>query len=350
MIVNLQVLRAAAALLVFFHHFIPVIGRVFPDVRKYEGGASGVDIFFVLSGFIMVVTTYNKDVDPFKFLMNRVVRVVPIYWMMTLLIVSLFIVGARPLGVMELQPSYVWKSLFFIPFERGGFWEPVLSVGWTLNYEMFFYFVFSILMFIRNSQYRLIFLVFFLFSLVASGLIFPFDDYFKYYSSPVILDFAFGAAFGAFFSGLRNDSILVGPRGSWLLIVLGVVIIISTSSGFSLYNNNILRPLTWGVAGMLLVSGCVFLERNGYVAKHWFLLSLGNASYSIYLVHNLMIQISMKTVAMTGLSGLAFLLFTAFFALALTTIFGLASYRFIEAPINQAYRKRNKARDLSLQH
>ncbi len=350
MIVNLQVLRAIAALLVFFHHFIPVIGRVFPDIKKYEGGASGVDIFFVLSGFIMVVTTYNKDVDPFKFLMNRIVRVAPIYWMMTLLIVFIFMFGARPLGVMELQPSYVWKSLFFIPFERAGFWEPVLSVGWTLNYEMFFYFVFSILILIRNSQLRVAVLVFLLFSFVASGLMFPLGEYLKYYSSPVILDFAFGAAFGAFFCGLRNDSISVGPRGAWLLIAMGVVVIIGTSSGFSLYNNNILRPMTWGIAGMLLVSGCVFLERNGYVAKNGFLLSLGNASYSIYLVHNLMIQISMKAVAMTGLSGLASLLITAFLALALTIVFGLASYRFIEAPINQAYRKRNRVRDLSLQH
>ncbi len=350
MIVNLQVLRAIAALLVFFHHFIPVIGRVFPDIKKYEGGASGVDIFFVLSGFIMVVTTYNKDVDPFKFLMNRIVRVAPIYWMMTLLIVFIFMFGARPLGVMELQPSYVWKSLFFIPFERAGFWEPVLSVGWTLNYEMFFYFVFSILILIRNSQLRVAVLVFLLLSFVASGLMFPFGEYLKYYSSPVILDFAFGAAFGAFFCGLRSDSISVGPRGAWLLIAMGVVVIIGTSSGFSLYNNNILRPMTWGIAGMLLVSGCVFLERNGYVAKHGFLLSLGNASYSIYLVHNLMIQISMKAVAMTGLSGPASLLITAFLALALTIVFGLASYRFIEAPINQAYRKRNRVRDLSLQH
>ncbi|MFK3781089.1 acyltransferase family protein [Agrobacterium sp. NPDC089420] len=350
MIVNLQVLRTIAALLVFFHHLMPLIDRVFPGVRKYETGASGVDIFFVLSGFIMVVTTYQKDADPVRFLTNRIVRVVPIYWIMTLVIVCIFLLGARPLGVMDLQPSYIWKSLFFIPFQRAGFWEPILSVGWTLNYEMFFYAVFSLLMIVRRFYLRIFFLVFSLFAFVAAGLFFHFNDYLEYYSSPVILDFALGAAFGAFFCARRGKPAALGPRAAWFLIALGGLVIVATSTGFNLYNNNILRPMTWGVAGLLLVAGLVFLEQNGHVAKHWFLVLLGNASYSIYLVHNLMIQISMKAVGMTGIAGFPSLVLTSCLALGLTTLFGLASYRFIEAPINQAYRKRDGVRRVSLQH
>ncbi|OAI85768.1 acyltransferase [Agrobacterium sp. 33MFTa1.1] len=350
MIINLQVLRAVAAFMVFFHHFMPVIDRVFPGVRRYEAGASGVDIFFVLSGFIMVVTTHNKDGDPLKFLVNRIVRVVPIYWIMTFIIVFIFLLGARPLGVMELQPSYVWKSLFFIPFERGGFWEPVLSVGWTLNYEMFFYVVFSILMVLGNFYTRILLIIFLLCSFVLSGLLFSFDGYMRYYSSPVMLDFALGAAFGAFFCARKDKPPFLGPRGAWFLIVAGASVILATSSGFELYNNSIVRPLTWGVAGLLLVSGCVFLEQNGYVARHWLLVHLGNASYSIYLVHNLVIQIAMKVVGVTGLSGIVSVLITGVLALLLTIVCGLASYRFIEAPINRAYRKRDGVRRLSLQH
>lgn len=57
---------------------------------------------------------------------------------MTLAIVALFLIGFRPIGVLDMEISYIWKSLLFIPFTRNGLWEPILSVGWTLNFEMFF--------------------------------------------------------------------------------------------------------------------------------------------------------------------------------------------------------------------
>lgn len=340
MIINLQILRAAAAFLVFFHHFIPNIDRLFPGAKVYEFGAAGVDIFFVLSGFIMVLTTFNKDSDPIRFFVNRVVRIVPIYWIMTLAIVSLFLIGFRPIGVLDLQFSYIWKSLFFIPFTRNGLWEPILSVGWTLNFEMFFYALFAFLLIFPNFRLRILLLVTVLMCLVGTGMLFTLNPYLEYYTSPVILDFALGAGFGVFYVSRRANFSSGNRAGAWLLIATGALLIAVTGSGLGLSSShNILRPMTWGLAGLLLIYGCVLLEENGFVAKNKILISLGNASYSIYLVHNLMIQVSEKAVSQFLAPGLVALGMMIVGALVLTTIFGWASYKFIESPINQSYRR-----------
>ncbi|WLP57107.1 acyltransferase family protein [Agrobacterium fabrum] len=340
MIINLQALRAVAAFLVFFHHFLPYVDRLFPGAKVYEFGAAGVDIFFVLSGFIMVLTTFGKDRDPAKFFLNRIIRIVPIYWIMTLAIVALFLIGFRPIGVIDLQLSYIWKSLFFIPFTRNGLWEPILSVGWTLNFEIFFYSLFALLLFVPNFGMRIALLVTILICLASSGIILAKNPYLEYYTNPVILDFAIGAAFGAFYVTRRESSPSVNPTISWTLIAIGALLIAVTGNGLGLsYSNNILRPMTWGLAGLMLISGCIFLEENGLVARNRLIIHLGNASYSIYLVHNLMIQVSEKAVGLFFTPGLVALGIMALCALALTTIFGLASYKFIEYPINQGYRR-----------
>lgn len=340
MIMNLQVLRALAAFLVFFHHFIPNIDRVFPGAKAYEFGAAGVDIFFVLSGFIMVLTTFDRDGDPAKFFVNRIVRIVPIYWIMTLAIVALFLIGFRPIGVLDLEISYIWKSLLFIPFTRNGLWEPILSVGWTLNFEMFFYTLFALLLILPNFRLRISLLVAILTFFVGAGMVFPLNSYLEYYASPVILDFAFGAGFGAYYVSKRASSLSGKKVGAWLLIAAGALLIAATGSGLGLSSSsNILRPMTWGLAGVLLIYGCVLLEELGLVARNRFLIQLGNASYSIYLVHNLMIQVSVKAVGVFFTPGLVALVIMVLCALAMTTIFGLASYKFIEYPINQSYRR-----------
>ncbi|MGI8397393.1 acyltransferase family protein [Agrobacterium deltaense] len=340
MIINLQVLRAAAAFLVFFHHFMPNIDKLFPGAKTYEFGAAGVDIFFVLSGFIMVLTTFNKDSDPARFFFNRIARIVPIYWIMTSAIVALFLIGFRPIGVLDLQLSYVWKSLLFIPFMRNGLWEPILSVGWTLNFEMFFYALFALLLIVPDFRLRIVLLVTILACLVGAGMIFVLNPYLEYYTSPVILDFAFGAGFGAFYVSGRASFSSGNRTCAWLLIAMGALLVAATGRGLELSSShNILRPMTWGFAGLLLIYGCVLLEENGFVAKNRILIYLGNASYSIYLVHNLMIQVSEKTVNLFLTPGLVALGVMTLFALALTIIFGLASYKFIEYPINQIYRR-----------
>ena len=147
---GLQVLRAVAALGVVFHH-LPIflegklgLTGVVPPLLL---GAAGVDLFFVISGFIMVYSSeplFGRPHAPRVFLLRRLSRIVPLYWAATSFLLGyLLLVGVAFVRV-NLPWDVILTSYAFIPFpRRDGLMMPVLNVGWTLNYEMFFYLVFA---------------------------------------------------------------------------------------------------------------------------------------------------------------------------------------------------------------
>ena len=155
---GIQALRAIAALLVVFGHAaheaeaiaarvgVPAIDPSF----LYWG--SGVDIFFVISGFIMVHTSAELFGRPGAwriFLGRRIARIVPLYWLLTslLLIGSLFVPQLLNVPIGDWQ--HILASYLFIPSLRGGSEiRPVMALGWTLNFEMFFYLLFAGAMFL----------------------------------------------------------------------------------------------------------------------------------------------------------------------------------------------------------
>ena len=133
---NVQVLRAFAALLVIFVHLDQLLSRL--GVPLF--GGAGIDIFFVISGFIMVYTTMDREITPWSFMADRIARIVPAYWAATLGVFFLALVAPSLLQTSHMQWDELFKSLVFVPFRKAtGLVQPVLFVGWTLNYEMFFY-------------------------------------------------------------------------------------------------------------------------------------------------------------------------------------------------------------------
>src|SRR5947209_976295 len=122
---NIQYLRGIAALGVVAFHAALTAGVPF------RMGAFGVDIFFVISGFLMVaITNVNSRQAPF--LRDRIVRVVPLYWIATLVV---YLADRRYTS----GPDQLVSSLMFIPRGHSAdapWFFPVLNVGWTLNYEM----------------------------------------------------------------------------------------------------------------------------------------------------------------------------------------------------------------------
>ena len=125
-ITNIQVLRFIAAFSVMMVH-LPLIGF----------GIWGVDIFFVISGFIMMYVTEKNHKN---FFLKRLIRIIPIYWILTFGVFSVAILKPDLLNNTTADYEHLLKSLFFIPFnknETGHF--PILFLGWTLNYEMIFY-------------------------------------------------------------------------------------------------------------------------------------------------------------------------------------------------------------------
>src|SRR5215831_12084637 len=148
---SIQVLRAVAALMVFGGHLGAEIGQnSIVAVPGWSGiGAAGVDLFFVISGFIMVYVSrdlFGRPEAPLQFLQRRLIRIVPLYWLVSgvLLAHALLRYDAAALAAADLSPAHISASFLFIPWPRpSGDIEPLLRPGWTLNYEMMFYLIFA---------------------------------------------------------------------------------------------------------------------------------------------------------------------------------------------------------------
>jgi len=268
-VISIQYLRAFAATLVVFHHAfsIPGVGKAAP----FPFGQAGVELFFVISGAVMWLTTDTDEKSPWDFWKARVLRVVPLYWLYT----SLFAVSAaKALTTTPLawNFAYVVKSYFFVPAVNpvNGELQPLYSLGWTLNYEMFFYLLFGLTLFVPSASRRLGIILATLILLCAAGYVFPSASPIQEtWTAPIILDFAAGIALAraaAFLSRL-------GPGAGAALMIAAVVL-----AGSSV-------PFALGLAAAAMVAGAMAMEALIRRAPSRFLLFLGNASYSIYLAH-----------------------------------------------------------------
>ena len=174
---SVQALRGVAVLFVVLSH-----------VGFINFGAFGVDLFFCISGFIMMYIT-QKSTDNFFY--KRVIRIIPLYWAMT--ISTFILVSFKPslLNSTSSELSHLIKSIAFIPFDKNGLIEPLLGPGWTLNYEMYFYLIFYLSLKI-SFEYRgyITSSIFGILALV--GLFYDGDLIWGFYTDPIILEFTFG--------------------------------------------------------------------------------------------------------------------------------------------------------------
>ncbi|AZE60877.1 MULTISPECIES: acyltransferase family protein [Pseudomonas fluorescens group] len=275
MLISVQALRALAAWMVVGVHFM----QLFFDFEAHNAleylladkGGIGVDIFFVISGFVIFLATADKALTPWRFMLMRVARIVPAYWFYTLLMIVLVATVPSVFPQEHLEPSYVLMSLLFIaaPSEPGVEVYPLLGVGWTLNFEMLFYALFSVALLARES-YRLwvaatlLFLVCYIGP--ALGLVSGF------YSNDIVLEFLMGIMLGMLY---RRGWCQARP---WLP-VLGIVVALT-----AIYHGaDIPRALEWGVPSAIIVISCVALEP--WFQGSRFLKLLGDCSYSVYLIH-----------------------------------------------------------------
>ncbi len=313
-IYGIQYLRACAALAVVLFHAAEKTGHHFAI------GAAGVDVFFVISGFIMWVISDRRPQSPGRLLAERIVRIVPVYWLATALMIAGAAIGLFPNLV--LMSQHILASLFFIPVRspsNGELW-PVLVQGWTLNYEMFFYLVFAGSLFLRRNV-RLLAVTLVFLMLVISGAASGSDNPLVLtYTRPIMLEFVVGMVIGELWLKGR-----IPAPGIGLALVLfataGFAVLQVFRLPFSEYN--------CGPLAAALVAGTLSLEAAGRVRPLRVPAFLGNASYSIYLWHTFAISVVAKAAAILGLaSGVAFV-----GAVAAGIVAGSIAYVLIEQPL-----------------
>lgn len=278
-----QSLRAIAAMAVVAYHCAATI-RIFgwtPGALSHasEWGWSGVDIFFFISGFVMVMTTSGRLRGPRAakdFMVARITRIAPMYWILTsLMLAVVWIVPS--LKNSGFTPMQIVTSYLFVPYEvkEHGNAYPILYVGWTLIYEMFFYAVFAISICFPERRMRWALPALFA-GLALLSLTRPTLYIFRFMTTPLLLEFIFGCLFAWIYSsGYRITRLSTAA-----LILAGIFGFLVLTPGSSMDD----RVVFAGIPAALLVSGMVFWESvDGWAGGSW-LPSIGDSSYSLYLL------------------------------------------------------------------
>jgi exopolysaccharide production protein ExoZ len=298
-------------------------------------GAIGVDLFFVISGFVMWHVVAAKPQTPGHFLSRRIRRIVPLYWTAIALVVFLVhVFGVRTLGATD-KAVPVIKSLLFIPyFNSNGTMGPVVSPGWTLNYEMFFYAVFGASLFI-SAKYRFWLLAIIFLILWWCGQNYAFDNpLLSTYLNPICMEFWFGVVAAELSLRFR----LRGWTGLGAMVAGLILVWLPDHFAGSAEPASRLTIAT-GISA--IVTGFVGLEFAGKLPRIGWLGYGGEASYSLYLAQIFGFEAVRPLVG--SLPGPAKAL--AFAGSAL--LMGFVAHELVEKPMNDLLTKAGRLRKIA---
>lgn len=339
---EIQILRAVAAGLVVAAHSIV---EAWPQDTNAISlawclGDIGVGIFFVISGFIMVHVSerdFGRPGASSKFISRRIERIVPFYWLATIVSIPKLFDPKVSYGGMHAKIVMILKSLFFIPYQNiDGLMRPVHSVGWTLNFEMLFYVVFAACLALPTKKKAVLSSVCFLIGLIAVGAVFSDGAYgdvphtiFQFLTYPIVALFAAGMLI-ALFLGRFEPSVQI-PNSAIVMSLIPVAVILV----FMIFVREYPVSLSWRVvvwsACVICVLGTIVLDRKdiqtNVLTKK--LEILGDASYSVYLFHPFaLIFVKHLDRLVSGGPFVKFLL-----CLVAGHLVGLGMNRFVEKPV-----------------
>ena len=329
-IFHVQYLRIAAAMMVVLLHAshsyaVHLQGR---GLSVFSDGQKGVDLFFVISGFIMTCMTARGDVRPGDFFLRRLTRVAPPYWIVTAAVLALAVLAPSIFHTMGLDAAHVAASFAFLPWTHPetGTALPLFQLGWSLNLELEFYLLFALVLAVLPSR-RVGATVTVVAGLVAAGLIFrPDVAAFRVWTSPILVDFVLGMVVAVAFLGRMR---LSRPAGL-ILLAVGSAALFMTPAPQATYD--LWRWLTAGVPAAVILLAAVMLEKGGHVRRIGWLRFLGDTSYALYLCHYFAIGAVRAIWPVAGVDGrgdgIAFLATAAALGLAGSCIFHL----FVEKP------------------
>lgn len=320
---NIQVLRAFAALIVVLYHSVGIVIQYGFSYSNYEyltfnigkWGSFGVDIFFIISGFIMFMIQDKKNKNSLSFLMDRIKRIVPIYWFYTIIFAIAYFIFPGGFAKTQVNFDFLSSSLFFISKYLNHEY-PVLYVGWTLELEMLFYLIFSVLLIRKKSiinHYILMAITFILFVYLLN-------------INSIIFEFLFGGI-----TYLVLKSFKIKPSNYfWIPAIISLIFV----ANFDLGNNSdSLRFIYWGIPALILF----FCIINVKQIKNNLLVKLGDASYSIYLVQVFTLPVVAK--CFTKVAPMTHGLIVLSIMFIFTTIVGYLSYILLERKLTQVLNK-----------
>lgn len=315
MLINIQLLRGLAALAVAFYH----AGYVIPGTTHTD--YLGVPVFFVISGFIMAhITRASSD----EFLLHRLIRIVPLYWLATAVYAALVVVVYPVIGKKSddiVTITSLLSDLFFIPRldSSGVIIYPVLSVGWTLNLEMYFYLLFAGALQISRRLAPAIVAVAVL-VVWLSGRYFHLPSLIGFYTHSYVVYFPLGI--GTYYAAQL-------PARQAMIGMLAAFVGAAALIGFATTGQQNMGL----VAPPLIVLGAVLLERGGLVCRYRLAMALGASSYALYLCHAFVIGLLREAAKRAASFDMTAHLLAALLAVALSAGAAWLIFKWIEAPL-----------------
>ena len=334
---TIQFFRFIAALMVIIYHSTYYTSeRLKPKIRLYdEWGFNAVSLFFVISGFVMIISSENlrEKTNGWRiFAIKRIIRIVPIYWLLTtfkvliLLSGSFLILHHDPINI-----SFILKSYFFIPAVNSyGEFFPIYNVGWTLNFEMFFYALFTVSLALRLNTILFLSVIFAPFVVLSFYNTANWPDV-AFYFNPIVLNFLYGMIAAK----LVLKNIKLPQKLAEILILLSLLYLFFPKSGLieGYFANNV---IILHLAAFLVIYGAASIENKwGSKIPTW-LIFLGGASYSLYLIHPCVAPLASTVLRLIKLEW-------PWLSVVLGIIFsiaaGVAFYKFCEKPITRFFSK-----------
>lgn len=363
---SIQFLRAVAALLVVYVHSIDLqmgfgISKQQNFFHLQNFGAIGVDLFFVISGFIItfVANKYTGTEQGFQFLVKRFRRINPVYYIASILYFSILLLqpaikGQTKYFSLHNTVNSIADTILILPVSGNIlYYKPLLIIGWSLSFEWFFYILFFVLI-LSKTRFKPILLITTLSTLVILGYVFKTIDFrYIFITNPIILEFLLGVGICWFYLKIKQipkwipaTCILIGITSYIQLIILGYGQL--SELGTVLTGQlSMKRFLLWGIPSAFIAFGCIFLEKNNRFTNLWnnkLMLLMGDASYSIYLVHLTvftLLRILYKQWGFFMPPDLAIIV-----QVIVATIISIGFYKWVEKPlIESAQRSTKKKQD-----
>lgn len=333
----IQALRFLAALMVVCcHATFYTQERLLSSVAVFGLGSNGVPLFFVISGFVIVLASQKLINDKNgwkKFAAKRIIRIVPLYWMLTSFKIVVMAFSAGLILHSNIDFTKILQSFFFIPpLNIDGQIQPILGVGWTLNFEMFFYLLFTIAILLRIN------------TLLFSGIIMialTVLSFFKtpewpvaisFYANPIVINFLFGMMAAAM---ITKNYKTPKPLAITLLFV-GLAYLFSPLQ-YQLHFAPFTAAIANAIASFSVVYCCAQLEKNTRIQVPSFIVFFGAASYSLYLIHPVIAPLSPTVLKKIGLIS-PFL--SVVFCIVLALIAAAITYSFFEKPVSKLLNKK----------
>lgn len=288
-LIPVQWLRAIAAIMVVVHHalyFTNTARGLPPEADRQLLGFSswgyGIHLFFVISGFIMAnsATGFGEPGAALSFLKRRLIRVVPLYWIVTTAFVLVVLIAPGAEAIAGSKLAYILGSYLFIPVLRvEGDLRPLVGQGWTLDYEMFFYVMFALGMLLpRRAAILGLTLAFLALSwagrdlTVSSPILFTWTD-------GLILEFLFGVYVG------------LAYQAGWRLPRWAAVSVVGTGVALTLLELHGPTALIAGLPATFIIAGFTLGPQPDARSGPDWLARLGDASYSLYLTHTIVLRL-----------------------------------------------------------